>query len=88
MGFELTRVGEPDVAVGMDEEVVNGVEVAAKIVVQQGGGFVCSWVKGSDSCSLLHAINAGNTSRCSPVDEPIVERATVGCIDRWVRQKL
>lgn len=84
LGF-LTRVREPYVAVRVDEEIVNGIEVAAKVVIQQGGSFVRGRVKCSDSGPLFGATDAGITSRCSPIDNPIMKCATIGSINWWIR---
>lgn len=47
------RVGEPDGAGFVDEEVVDAVEVVAEVVVEEGDGFVGVGVEGSDAGALF-----------------------------------
>lgn len=36
----LTWIGEPDVSVWMDEQIVDGVKVVAKVIIQDRGALI------------------------------------------------
>lgn len=83
-----TGICKPDIAIGVDEEVVDGVEVVAEVIVQQGCCFIGCWVESLDSNSLFDAANTGIAARGSPVNQTIMKCAAVGCIDWWIREIL
>lgn len=51
----VLRVGEPDVAVAVHDQVVDAIEVEPVVVVQEGDGLVGFWVEGSEADALFAA---------------------------------
>lgn len=70
-------VGEEDVAVPVDGDVVGGVEVGAEVVVEEGGDFVGFRVEHDDPGLFERAVAEGFAAADEPVDEPLVVSAAV-----------
>ena len=71
----------------MHKQIVNSVEVVAKVVVKEGSRLVSGRIKSSDATSLLRAANTIIASRRSPVDQTIVDCASVWSVDWWVGEE-
>ena len=85
----VTWVSEPDISGnGMDEEVVYSVEVVAEIIVKYSCAFVRGRIEGPNPRSLLLAANTIIASGCAPVYESSVECASIGGVDRRIREVL
>ena len=87
-GLLRTWVCEPDVSIGVNEEIINSVEITAEIVVQDSGRFVCCRVERPQPWSLLHSTNAVVSSRCAPVNEAVVKCSAIRRIDGWIGEIL
>lgn len=68
----------------MHEEVVDGVEVVAEIVVENRGAFVRHRIEGSQANALLYTADAVVPAGCTPVDEAVVKGAAIWSVDWWV----
>lgn len=62
-GGEITWVRKPDIALGVYEEIVDCVEIPAKVVVQKRGCLVGVRIQCSDASSLLRTSDRIVTSR-------------------------
>lgn len=72
----------------MHEEIVHGVEIVSKVIIQDGRASVRRRIECSEPGSLLGASYIINTTRRSPVYQAIVEGPTVGRVDWWIGQIL
>lgn len=79
-----TVVGEPDVAVGVDVEVVGAVEVVAVVVVEQGAGLARGGVEGVDSRAVAAAAEVV-AAEGGEVDEAVAVAGPRGAVDGRVR---
>lgn len=85
----LTRIRKPDVSrLWMDRKIVDSVKIVSKVVIDQIRRFVRLRVNLSQRHPLLTTLDGPVTTRCSPDDMTVVECASIGSIDRRVRDIL